>query len=464
MVCNRSQSNHDVCLAERNNLEKTFFQNEPWKILPQDRTGISALKIRLNKLLVDLTRENFRDVAADINQAINGCHQQLQHLGPERSSKTEQRGYLLRIATSFQYLVSHALDAYYGRDAIFARHDELRLATIVKELQEDFSTSMRREGHTREFRRFKNRERTGESYIVNQTEAGDDSDLESSPVQESRLLSKVDSERCVELRRTLSSLKKPTDSPHDNIDTWIRREYNRSKGFEIGTINPSLLPALYHEQMKDWRYYTMEHIDRVIEATHSFIFSLLRHVCPDAAIRDRFWARLIGPLLLSYDKAIAHAKLLLQIEEHGNMRTLNHYFAATLKNLRFERVQKRLENSPSWHTQDKKKETLLRLNDVLNVHMSNEDQAVEDLHDILQSYYKLARKQFVDAVSKGAVDYHLLTVDDGPLRICSPQIVGNLSDKELGEIAGESAESAVERAHIMRELKSLEAGQEALKI
>ncbi|KAL8721074.1 MAG: hypothetical protein Q9181_007788 [Wetmoreana brouardii] len=463
MVCNRSQSNLDVCLAERNNLEKTFFQTEPWTMVPQDRAGINALKVRLNKLLVDLTRENFRDVAADINQAIDGCHQRLQALGPERSSKTEQRGYLLRIATSFQYLVSHALDAYYGRDAVFASHDELRLATVVKELQEEFSTTMRLEGHTRDFGPSKNGERVGASYVVNQTEPGDDSDLESSPNQESRLLLTVDSERRSELRRTLSNLKKPTDKPHDNIDTWIRREYNRSKGFEIGTINPSLLPVLYHEQMKYWQYYTMEHIDRVIEATHSFIFSLLRHVCPNAAIGDHFWARLIGPLLLSYDKAIAHAKLLLEIEELGNMRTLNHYFALTLKKLRLSRMQKRLENSPSWYTQDDNKETLLRLKDVLNMHISNEDQAVEDLHDILQSYYKLARKQFVDAVSKGAVDYHLLTVSDGPLRVCSPQLVGMLSDKELDQIAGETIESAAERAHIMRRLKSLEAGQEAFR-
>lgn len=463
MVCNRSQSNLDVCLTERNSLEKAFFQTEPWKIVPKDRVGINALKSRLDKFLVDLTRENFRDVAADINQAIGGCHQRLQALGPERSSRTEQRGYLLRIATSFQYLVSHALDAYYGRDAVFASHDELRLATVIKELQEDFSTTMRLEGHTRDFGRSKNRERVGTSYIVNQTGSGDDSDLESSPSQESRLLLTVDSERRSELRRTLLNLEKPMDIPRDNIDTWIRREYDRSKGFEIGTINPSLLPALYHEQMKYWRYYTMEHIDRVIEATHSFVFSLLRHVCPDAAIRDRLWARLLGPLLLSYDKAIAHAKLLLEIEELGNMRTLNHYFAVTLKKLRLSRLQKRLEDSPSWHTQDDKKETLLRLNDVLNVHISNEDQAVEDLHDILQSYYKLARKQFVDAVSKGVVDYHLLTVSDGPLRVCSPQLVGMLSDKELDEIAGENAESAAERANIMRRLKSLEAGQEAFR-
>jgi hypothetical protein len=102
-------------------------------------TVAKALKARLNKLLINLTRENFRDVAADITQSINSCYERLQALGSERSSKFEQRSYLLKTATSFQYLVSHALDAYYGRDAVFADHDELRLATVVKGLQEDFS-------------------------------------------------------------------------------------------------------------------------------------------------------------------------------------------------------------------------------------------------------------------------------------------------------------------------------------
>ena len=60
-------------------------------------------------------------------------------MGPERSNKFEQPSYLLKTATPFQYLVSHALDAYYGRDAVVADHDKLRLTTVVKGLQEDFS-------------------------------------------------------------------------------------------------------------------------------------------------------------------------------------------------------------------------------------------------------------------------------------------------------------------------------------
>jgi len=34
----------------------------------------------------------------------------------------------------------------------------------------------------------------------------------------------------------------------DGIIEWITYKYNRSKGFEIGTTNPSLMPSLFAEQ------------------------------------------------------------------------------------------------------------------------------------------------------------------------------------------------------------------------
>ncbi|KAL9601258.1 MAG: hypothetical protein Q9219_002663 [cf. Caloplaca sp. 3 TL-2023] len=464
IVCNRSQSKLEISLPERNKMESTFFQSDPWTRVPKDRAGIQALKSRLNKLLIDVTRENFRNVAIEIEEAIEGCHKRLQILGPERSSKTEQRGHLLDTAGAFQNLVSHALDAYYGRDAAFANHDELRLATVIRELQEDFSTTMRLQGHTRNFGLSKSRKVTEEDPVVSLDDAEENSDGEAPVEEKQRLHLLYDAERRAELRRILLPLKKPLDKPQDDISTWIRREYNRSKGFEIGTINPSLLPVLYHDQMRNWRYYTMNHIEKVIEATHSFVSSLLCHVCPDTRIRDRLWHRLLVHLLPSYKKAIAHAELLLDIEEFGNMRTLNHYFALTIKKLRLSRLRKRLDSShPSVRRKDFNGEDLLRVNTVMDMHISNEDQAVEDLHDILQSYYKLARKQFVDAISKGVVDYYLLTVKDGPLRVCAPNLIGMLPDKDLDEIAGESAECAAERADVKRRLKSLEAGQEAFR-
>ena len=77
-------------------------------------------------------------------------HQRVEDTVRQTSCGLEQRNYLLKISTEFQSLTAHALDAYYARDKCF---EELRLATIIKSLQEEFSATMRTKGHTRKFSR-----------------------------------------------------------------------------------------------------------------------------------------------------------------------------------------------------------------------------------------------------------------------------------------------------------------------
>ena len=460
IVCNRSQSNLDKTIAERNELERLLFQSEPWRTIPSHKAGISALKTQLDTHLVDLAQQNFEEVGRDTTLAIEDCYKRLRSLGPERSDTTGQRNYLLKVSTEFQSLTSHALDAYYARDKCFVTHEELRLATIIKGLQEEFSTTMRRRGHTREFLCWRDLNKP-----VNQESSSSNSDadkMESKAINPPSL-AVVHLEKQKALRSILEVAIPPGNKPCEDIITWIRREYDFSKGFEIGIINPSLLRILYHEQIKHWRYYAIEHINKVIMTTHTFVMSLLNHLCPDLMIRERFWARLGKEVLVSYKKAVEHVELLLKIEEQGNMRSLNHYFAVTLKKLRQDRLKNRVANSKTWTTSNDKQEILLRLNDVMDAHISNDDQTVEDLHDILYSYYKLSRKQFVDAVAKCPVDYFLLTVDNGPLKACSPEFVGRLSDDELKNIAGESNESIKRRAEILRELHTLNDAQEVLR-
>ena len=467
MVCNRSQSNLGAQLAERNTMEDSFFSEKPWSAITSDRRGIIALKRRLDGLLVDLARKTFQEVACDISEAMDGCTERLQNLGPQRCDKMEQQTHLLRIATTFQSLTSHALDAYYGREPCFNSRDDLRLATTIKGLQDDYSSILRRKGPTRHDRRKKgiatahDKGDPGDVLTPQGDESSEDDSTDSSSVGESSNSSPkspLEPEAPIELKRILFQIKRPRDPPHETIIPWIRREYHRSKGFEIGTFNPSLLPALYHEQIKNWRYYTLDHMNKVLKAIHSFIRQLLEFVCSDHQICERIWAVLSPHVVDSYKRALEHVTLLLQVEEAGNMRTLNHYFTLTLNKLRLQRVTKRLASAKSWTATSEGNEPLIRLTDALDAHKSNDDQLIEDLDDILRSYYKLAQKQFVDAVSKGAVDYLLLTVADGPLRVFSPAFVGSLVDEQLSHIAGESPESARVRSEIIGELQVLKEG------
>lgn len=88
-------------------------------------------------------------------------------------------------------------------------------------------------------------------------------------------------------------------------------------------------------------------------------------------------------------------------------------------------------------------------------HMSNASHTVQDIHDNLQAYYKLARKRFVDNVLKQATFYYLINGPDTPLKFFSPAFVNNLAAEELEDIAGEDPKTKKLRARLTKEIASL---------
>ena len=97
-----------------------------------------------------------------------------------------------------------------------------------------------------------------------------------------------------------------------------------------------------------------------------------------------------------------------------------------------------------------------RLMDAQRTHpMSNTQHIIQDIHDILQSYYKVARKRFVDNVVKQAVTHFVVTGPETPLNLFSPMFVSGLTPEELEHVAGEAPRMKRERARVTKEIKSL---------
>jgi len=112
---------------------------------------------------------------------------------------------------------------------------------------------------------------------------------------------------------------------------------------------------------------------------------------------------------------------------------------------------------------DSKHGTVVRLDDIVQTHpMSNVEHVVQEVHDILKSYYEVARKRFVDNLVMQAADYHLVTGPCSPLKLFSPSFVSELTDEQLLEIAGEDAALRSKRAALNKEIKDLEAGKKVL--
>ena len=93
--------------------------------------------------------------------------------------------------------------------------------------------------------------------------------------------------------------------------------------------------------------------------------------------------------------------------------------------------------------------------------MSNDEHIIQDIHDILESYYKVSRETFVDNICKQTANHYLLHCEKSPLALFSPDYVGKLSVLELEEIAGEAPGLEISRPQFNQEASNL---TEAMKI
>ncbi|KAH6698489.1 hypothetical protein BKA61DRAFT_707217 [Leptodontidium sp. MPI-SDFR-AT-0119] len=111
IVCNRSQGDLGISNQGRNAREAMFFDSKPWSAISKECAGVKALKDRLDKLLVDVTRQNFQAVAVDVQTRIDELAEELDGLGPARQTPIDQRNHLIRVAADFRDIATKAVDA-----------------------------------------------------------------------------------------------------------------------------------------------------------------------------------------------------------------------------------------------------------------------------------------------------------------------------------------------------------------
>ena len=106
---------------------------------------------------------------------------------------------------------------------------------------------------------------------------------------------------------------------------------------------------------------------------------------------------------------------------------------------------------------------VVRLDDLVGNHpLSNSEHLVREIHDILRSYYELARDRFVDNVRMQVCDYFLVTGSETPLALFSAPFVAKMSSTQLEEVAGEDPRIKTKRATLEKIIEQLETGKKIL--
>ncbi|CRG85853.1 Interferon-induced GTP-binding protein Mx [Talaromyces islandicus] len=450
---------------DRDAAEERFRHTAPWNGIPRDRFGIKALKIRLQETVTSNAREAFPLLRAEIGKRLKSCQDKLQVLGAERETPEQQTRYLLGVMSSFQEITQQALSTNYSSNNHFDHDLDLRLATRIVNRNDSFSGDMASWGHEYRFAedtRDESSQSDGEIDAEDEDEDEDEGYEDKNRIVETRQLITRKTTRLHGLEDVLDGLEdEAVKLPlKGKIYPWIEKQYHSSRGFEIGTFNSTLLSIVMKQQSTKWTTITHGYIDDMITMTHGFILKALKLACPDTRVRQNLMAFLLDRLLDRYKEAINKVKFLLLVERSGTPMTLNHYLNDNLEKCRQKRFASVIEKKTFSDCSHGK---VVRFSDITHQHhMSNVKHTIQDIHDILHSYYKVARKRFVDSVCMQAVDYHLVTGPRTPMALFSPYLVHSFSKEQLEEIAGEETALRRKRRQLRKEVQDLQKAKKIL--
>nr|OQO32491.1 hypothetical protein B0A51_00900 [Rachicladosporium sp. CCFEE 5018] len=389
---------------DRGVLEADFFRScVPWSSVDKDKVGVDSLRLRLKEVHSSLVKTEF----------------------PRR-------------------LVVLALNATHGADDLFETDHRLRIAPAIMSRMKTFSEEMAKYGHTYAF-------------TAQDNDVAGDSDIEQPP-KLFEVRKEYDLDKLVNILHSQGSLQY---SQYGDIRDWILQIFQNNRGFELGTFNASLLATCMKRQSAKWTDVGMGFVSDVIIIVHNYVDTALASICNDPNVCNSLMDKLSDELIKRYQRAITNIQFLLDVEKSDTPLTLNHYFN---ENLQKSRQGHAAINIGKYAFHNGSHGRVVRLEHATHTtrSMSNEDYVVQDIMDILQSYYKISRKTFVDSVCKQAVLHHLLQCEESPLALFSPIFVSQLSMTELEELAGEAPGLKRSRSQLTKEMTSLIAAMKIL--
>lgn len=325
---------------------------------------------------------------SEIRSHVIASRKELDGLGPSRQSVIEQRRFLSRLAASYGRGVNDSLSGNY--DSNWQANDARKLRMHIQHANEEFSIMMAKKGHTRAFRTVD--DLPDEEFLTEQRES------------------------------------------EESIHEWIRIQYRESRGSELpGTVNPAVLESMFRQQTQAWEDLAWYHVRRVEQIINQFNNAIFEEIVPEESLRRKIQARNDTSSTSASRLGSSQLESILKDERGGILQTVNHYYANTLSSIREERVLHRFQ---ALGLRDGLFD--IDLQQLCSVaHLSNEQQAIFDIHDVLKAYYKVAQKRFTDNVVMQVVERCFLG-DDGSVKSICPEYIGTLDDQELTDLAAES--------------------------
>ncbi|OAA80054.1 interferon-induced GTP-binding protein Mx2 [Akanthomyces lecanii RCEF 1005] len=431
-----------------------MFREEPWCHLPTDRLGVVALRQRLQHLLGELIDRAFPKLRAETREMLTQARKDLGKLGQSRKTEREQQQYLTSIASGFQDIVRPALNADYSSSEVFD-NDNFRLITTVLNMTDEFKTTFTATAHTYQF-------------LERSQNSNEDSDFDDdsqpfsiSDFGEDGILF----DRYPDLDSVIN--RECNDCPPlKGIMDWIKKVHRRSRGSELTSYNASLFASALRQQTSKWQILTEFFVSKIVYKIHEFIVIALGVVCSDTKVREELLSQMLDAILERYGAAMDQARLLIEVERDGQPYTLNNAFKEALSSLQSARTEQDLSSKlKSVEFNDNRQGHAISLGDIqATLRDKNRGKYIaEEVHDLIKSYYEVARDRFIDNIYLQVIAHSLVSGSNSPLRLFCEKWVLNLETEKLDAIAGESFHTREQRERLIRTIKDLEQAADILR-
>ena len=250
------------------------------------------------------------------------------------------------------------------------------------------------------------------------------------------------------------------EEPND-IYGWIRNEIKTSRGTELqGTMNPDVLPILFHKQASRWRGISESHFKNVSTIAHIATSQALDAVCKDPITRKKIMSLISEVTVRSKDRFLALLSQRVDDILSRHLQTNNPAFEQKVSEARKRRFHAALERYKSSRTRQPKVLTsnesgddgnrlVIDMRDVdalfAELHMSNSQNLEDEVHDTLKAYYEIARDDFIEYVTQLIVEPYL-NDPKGPVLFFSPVYVAGLKDEDIQSLGQEDETNVRKRA------------------
>ena len=299
---NRKWEEQDSTAAERDQTEEHFFNEGSWKSLDVKNKGIHFLRIRLGKILFDHILNELPSLLGDVEAGIAECQSRLTTMGTSRGTLDEQRMYLLGSSQKFVALMTAAVDGTYS-DAFFGSSIpeegyKKRLRAVTISILKQFAETMRTKGHA---------------------------------------VALVDTVPASYVRKEGIPLK----TTYDTFYSQVQLRMKRNSGRELpGLYNPSIVGDLFFDQAKPWQRIVGMVKDSLVEAAHTSVGLVLRHIADEGTIHG-ILRMIVNPGMESLEQSLsAKAEEVLRPNVRGHPFTMNHYFTENIQRKRAEQTRK----------------------------------------------------------------------------------------------------------------------------